>query len=438
VVYPESRSALRLPRALGSMVALVLLASPACSNQPSGGLTGAAGDAAGSPGTAGGGAGTVGATGAAGTGAAGDGNTPPGTGGASGVAGDGAAGAAGGGAAGTAGTAPGAAGAGGVTGAAGAGGAGGAGAGGATTTGDTPAWRAFMQGDMMRHNVRFTPKTADPDNAAAMDPASHADDNQIAEIDMSKPVKKKLCVVLPGIGNGPGQGIGDWAAGQGYHVFQVSYSNAIDMAANGDTNPDTPGNTRMNQFDGAGRTPSNANTKRFDSIEGRVIKGIQYLVEHDPNADWGWFLSQDQTSVRWSDGCFIGYSYGATHLAVIARNVRLGLGVSVSGPQSEGHPDATWLKNPSATPVERLWAMWGTLDEPAMTDNGYNSHYTVTTGLLGYIGDVVHTTVGGALGTPPLMGSHRISVDGQGHTEFCAGNPPLYCNLMFALPPYDQ
>jgi hypothetical protein len=193
----------------------------------------------------------------------------------------------------------------------------------------------------------------------------------------------------------------------------------------------------MNQFDGKGRTPAAANTARFDSIEERVIKGIQYLTVHDPGGDWGWFLNQDGT-MRWSDGCFIGYSYGASHLAVIARYVRIGLGVSVSGPQAEGHPDATWLKVPSATPVERMFAMWGTQDEPAPTANGYASHYTTTTMSLGYIGDVVHTTVGGAPGTPPWGGSHRISVDGQGHTEFCAGIPPLYCNYMFGLPPYAR
>jgi len=270
-----------------------------------------------------------------------------------------------------------------------------------------------------------------------MDGASHPTNPQIAEVDTTKPLKKKLCVVLPGIGNPPGQGIGDWAAGQGYHVFQVAYSDKLDMAAQGDTNPDTPGNTRMNQFDGMGRTPSNANIKRFDSIEERTIKAIQHLVVHDPGADWGWFLNQDGT-MRWSDGCFIGYSYGATHLAVIARYVRLGLGVSVSGPQSEGHPDATWLKIPSATPVERMFAMWGSQDEPPVTDSGYKSHYTVTTMLLGYLGDVVHTTAGGMPGTPPYMSSHRLSVDGMGHTEFCAGMPPIYCNYMFALPPYDK
>jgi hypothetical protein len=315
--------------------------------------------------------------------------------------------------------------------------AGATGTAGTTTAGDTPAWRAMMPSDNMRHNVTFSAKTADPANAAAMDGASHPGNNQIAEVDATKPLKKKLCVVLPGIGNGPGQGIGDWAAGQGYHVFQVAYSNDLQAAPDGTTNPDEPGNTRMNQFDGKGRTPANANTQRFDSIEERVIKGIQYLVTADPGADWGWYLNQDGT-MRWSDGCFIGYSYGASHLAVIARYVRLGLGVSVSGPQAEGFPNATWLKTPSATPVERMWAMWGSQDEPAPTDNGYASHYTTTTMTLGYIGSVVHTTVGGALGTPPLMGSHRISVDGEGHTEFCAGMPPLYCNLMFALPPYDQ
>ena len=412
---------------LASMVAAGMFA--ACSS--TGGVTPPTG-AAGSGATAGAAGATAGSSGAAGD------NGAAGTTGAAGTGAAGTTGTAGADATGAAGT-TGAAGAAGAVGAAGAGGAAAAGAAGAggATTGDTPAWRAMMPSDNMRHNVRFSAKTADPANAAAMDNASHPGNNQIAEVDATKPLKKKLCVVLPGIGNGPGQGIGDWAAGQGYHVFQVAYANAIDMAAQGDTNPDTPGNTRMNQFDGMGRTPANASTKRYDSIEERVIKGIQYLETNDQGADWGWFLNQDGT-MRWSDGCFIGYSYGATHLAVIARYVRLGLGVSVSGPQSEGHPAATWLMIPSATPVDRMWAMWGSEDEPAVGGNGYSSHYTVTTMLLGYVGNVVHTTVGGALGTPPLMGSHRISVDGQGHTEFCAGMPPLYCNLMFSLPPYDM
>jgi hypothetical protein len=298
---------------------------------------------------------------------------------------------------------------------------------GGLATGDTPPWRAIMTDTTGFRQTMFSARTADP---TVSDPNSHADALQRASVDTSKPLKKKLCIVLTGIGTGPGQGVGDWAGHQGFHVFQVGYSNAISPAANGDTNPDTPGNTRMNQFDAKGRMPSNAQTLRPDSIEERVIKGIQYLKTHDAGGDWGWFLNQDGT-MRWSDGCFIGYSYGATHLAVIARYVRIGLGVSASGPQSEGHPNATWLKIPSATPVDRLFAIYGSLDGPATP-----GHYDDTTLALGYIGMVTHTTVNGMPGVPPYMGSHRIEVDGQGHTEFCAGIPPLYCNYMFGLPPY--
>jgi hypothetical protein len=296
-----------------------------------------------------------------------------------------------------------------------------------TANGDTPAWRAINTDTAGWRQTTFTARQVDP---TVSDPNSHPDDMERAAVDTSKPLKKKLCVVLTGIGTGPGQGIGDWAGHQGFHVFQVGYSNAIPMAVNGDTNPDTPGNTRMNQFDAKGRTPSNAQTLRPDSIEERTIKAIQYLVIHDPGGDWGWFLNQDGT-MRWSDGCFMGYSYGATHLAVIARYVRLGLGVSTSGPQSEGFPAATWIMTPSATPIERMFAIYGAEDGPATP-----GHYDDTTLALGYIGDVLMTTTTAAPGTPPYMGSHRIEVDGQGHTEFCAGMPPPYCYYMFGLPPF--
>jgi hypothetical protein len=290
--------------------------------------------------------------------------------------------------------------------------------------GDTPAWRAINTDSVGWRQTSFSARTADP---TVSDPNSHPDDLERAAVDTSMPLKKKLCVVLTGIGTGPGQGIGDWAGHQGYHVFQVGYSNAISMAPNGNTNEDMPGNTRMNQFDAKGRMPANAQTLLADSIQQRTIKAIQYLTVHDPGGDWGWFLNQDGT-MRWSDGCFIGYSYGATHLAVIARYVRLGLGVSVSGPQSEGFPNATWITTPSATPVERMFSMFGSEDGPAK--------YIATTMALGYVGDVLMTTTTAPAGTPPFMGSHQIEVDGQGHTEFCAGQPPPYCYYMFGLPPF--
>jgi hypothetical protein len=405
---------------LSAALSLVLLAACDAGSGSSDPFHPATAGASGSSAGASGSAGSSGSAGASGSAGSGGSAGTSGSAGATGAAGSGTAGSSGAAGSGSAG-ASGSSGASGATGAAGA-----SGAAGATAAGDTPAWREMMVTDATRHSVKFSAKAADP---GVSDPTSHLNDNQSGDIDTSKPLKKKLCVVLPGIGNGPGQGIGFWAAGQGYHVFSVAYSNAIGA---GDGSADAMGNTRMNQFDGKGRTPAAVNTTRSDSIEGRVIAGLKYLQEKDPEADWAWYLNQAGTEMRWSDGCFIGYSYGATHLAVIARYVRIGLGVSTSGPQSEGHPDSTWLKIPSATPVERLFAIWGSSDEPAMTDNGYKSHYTVTTGLLGYTGNVVHTSVDAPAGTPPYTGSHRLSVDGQGHTEFCASGHP-YCSYMFGL-----
>src|SRR4051794_35295584 len=122
------------------------------------------------------------------------------------------------------------------------------------------------------------------------------------------------------------------------------------------------GNTRMNQLDGKGRTPAAINTTRADSMEGRTIKALQHLAEVDPIADWGGFLKQDG-SMRWSDGCFVWSAYGATLLPVSSRYGRVGLGESVSGRQSEAHPDSTWLTILAAAPVDRLLAIWGTSDE---------------------------------------------------------------------------
>ena len=192
----------------------------------------------------------------------------------------------------------------------------------------------------------------------------------------------------------------------------------------------------MNQFDQARAAHLlNAQTLRQDSIEQRTIEAIKYLEVKDPGGDWGWFLNQDG-SMRWSDGCFIGYSYGASHLAVIARNVRIGLGVSTSGPQSEGHPDASWIKQPSATPLERLFAIYGSEDGPATPGHSLQRHPRWRSA---YLGDVVMTTTTPTPGDATVHGPRTVSrCTGQGHCRFCAGATHLayrQCH-MFGLPPF--
>jgi hypothetical protein len=273
-------------------------------------------------------------------------------------------------------------------------------------------------------------------SAASLDPmanSGHQGDNQHGRFDSSKPTKWKLIVLLPGIGGGPGLGTSGWIASQGFHEFDVAYDSAIPGAPNKPdpraTDPATVGNTRMNQFDGKGRMPScgddncSANAPlvtRSNSIEERVILGVKHLAELDPMGGWDWYLNADGT-FRWSDAGFFGYSYGATHAAVISVYVRLGLVVVGSGPWNEGHPEATWIRTASATPGSRAYAIFG------MQDGRYPD-YANETKMLGWgpgpYPFVIPTLTTGPLTdpTPWYMGSHSLQVNNQGHTEFCAGS----------------
>jgi hypothetical protein len=284
-----------------------------------------------------------------------------------------------------------------------------------------------LYGTNAQRDITFTAASLDP-NANI----GHQGDNQHGRFDSSKPTKWKLIVLLPGIGGGPGLGTSGWIATQGFHEFDVAYDSDIPGAPDKPdpraSDPATVGNTRMNQFDGKGRTPAcsddscsaNAPTvTRSNSIEERVALGIKHLAAGDPNGGWDWYLNADGT-VRWSDCGFFGYSYGATHAAVISVYVRLGLIVVGSGPWNESHPEATWIQTASATPGIRAYAIYGKQD-------GRYPDYENETKELGWPGPYpfeLPTFTQGDLTapTPWYMGSHSLLVDGQGHTEFCAGS----------------
>lgn len=284
-----------------------------------------------------------------------------------------------------------------------------------------------MYGNNTQRDITFSAASLDP-----MATKGHQGDQQHGRFDSSKPTKWKLIVLLPGIGGGPGLGTSGWIASQGYHEFDVAYDSAIPGAPDKPdaraSDPATVGNTRMNQFDAKGRTPAcgddncSANAPpvaRPDCIEERVMKGLAHLAAADPSGGWDWYLNADGT-VRWSDAGFFGYSYGATHAAVISVYVRLGLVVVGSGPWNESHPEATWIRTASATPGIRAYAIYGKQD-------GRYPDYENETKELGWPGpypfEIPTLTQGVIAGpTPWYMGSHSLLVDDQGHTEFCAGS----------------
>jgi hypothetical protein len=290
---------------------------------------------------------------------------------------------------------------------------------------DTPAPRPIHTDDAGFREKTFTAQSLDPEATQG-----HATSTEYAAVDTSKPLMQQLCVVLTDMNEPPGIATADWMYPHGFHVLQIAYENDIAMGPPGDTNPSTPGDTRMDQFDAAGRVTW-VTIARPDSLEERIVKALQYLVTADPGGDWGWYLNPDGNSVRWSDGCFVGFGYGGTMAAVIARNVRLAHAVALSAPDAEGRPDGSWLSAASTTPLDRVFAIYGEDDDPASA-GGYND----ATGALGYLGSVDLVGLTDAPSTTnPYGGSHRLELDGAAKGSYCnagANYPP--CLYSFGLP----
>jgi hypothetical protein len=288
---------------------------------------------------------------------------------------------------------------------------------------DTPSPPKPMVSPGIR-DIAFSATKADP-----MASQGQAGATQHGRLNTAMPLQWKLIVLLPGIGGGPGLGTSGWIASKGFHEFDVAYDDGIVPPHNGGEDPALVGNTRMNQFDAKGRMPSTGTILRPDCIEERVIKGLQYLAKQDPAGGWDWYLNPDGT-MRWSDAGFFGYSYGATHAAIISVYVRLGLVVVGSGPWHEFHPEGTWLRTTSATPGNRAFAIYGKLD-------GRYPDYETNTRLLGWQGPYPYEITASTKGplptgtaTPYYMGSHSLLVDDQGHTEFCAQD---YTECLYAF-----
>lgn len=397
----------------------------ACSNSPgnggtssgNAGTTGAAGTTA--SGTAGGGA--SGTTGTAGDGGNGGSTGSAGQGG-SGVAGNGNGGSTGtagtsgnGGSTGTAGTS-GNGGSTGVAGATGAGGGGGAtgtaGTGGADACG-TPPWRALK--------VTATAALHTHGNYAALDGRAKS--------------IGKLAVNL-GVSGG---GFATWLSKRGYHSMGTAgftECNAPNLGAG----RDAAGNCRINT--------------EWKAIEADVTKNIKALAVSNPEEDWGYFLTQDGSAVRWSDVAFTGVSHGATTAAIIGRLAQcVWRVVSNAGPRDNTcgkgmcnptQPElsydpacadakiGSWLDMPSKTPMDRFYGIDGVTDVEC-GDILFNMERTK------YPGKPVLFDSAGAV----LTGTNRFISASGGHLDFLnAANKPMntdaVLNIAFGIPAENQ
>jgi hypothetical protein len=302
-------------------------------------------------------------------------------------------------------------------------GAAGAGAGGTgVTTADpcnTPPWRPLhITATAAMHNH-------------AVGPGGAAFDGRIKALG-------KLVVGMDVSGDGPP----GWVVNRGYHGLGSSFPEC--NAPNLGGSRDTVGTCRL--------------TQEWGKIKVDTLASIKTLAQSNPEEDWGYFLTQDGTDVRWSDVAFTGASHGATTAEIIGRlGACIWRAVSCAGPRDNlcgkapftlpydpAHPPfdpncapaniASWLDMPSKTPMDRFYVIDGVTDGE-YGDIMFNVNYTKYPGL----------PVQFDVANPVLTGTNRFVSMGGGHLNFVTAaetvrpmNTDAVLNIAFAIPPENQ
>jgi hypothetical protein len=234
-------------------------------------------------------------------------------------------------------------------------------------------------------------------------------------------------------------GYSSFLAKRGYHSLGAPCGACA--APNLGNDRDTVGTCRMQEF----ATTAASVKSQLDTLQAQF-----------PEEDWGYFLNQDG-SVRWSDVAITGISHGATTSAIAGRlGERMWRIVSRSGPRDNtcglgdgkctaplstpsydaACPDAdvaSWLDQPSKTPMSRFYALVGMTDGQC-GDIMFNMHRTV------YLGQPTIFDDAGATFTEE---THQFFAASAGHYDFLAAPNGVMradevLEIAFGIPPENR
>ncbi len=231
--------------------------------------------------------------------------------------------------------------------------AGGASAGGSTAGGAEPLDAGFPNVDRSNpqlYQLSFTAKQAD-------DAGSQYLGSQRAYLDTRVAPRGQLVVYLHGATSGAPATCGSVEHGRmlaswGFHFFAPCYASDYGV---GNCGADI-GGCRLEAFDGMPRNAA-LDISRPNSIEERIIKGLQYLQTVNPKGDWSWYLENGQP--RWSSIIITGISHGASSAGLIGKVRPVARSVMLSGPLDTNQ---AWLAMNSVTAPPAFWGFTHTAD----------------------------------------------------------------------------
>jgi pimeloyl-ACP methyl ester carboxylesterase len=218
-----------------------------------------------------------------------------------------------------------------------------------------------------------TPLPPDPNRVLHFVPPQATDpsidqflQDHYALLNGAAPTNGLLFVFLPGTYARPRdhQRLLDEAARLGFHVLGIEYPSVGDDAGSSmvmqvcsrDPDPACHGEVRAARISGGEArgvsvTPAN-------SIENRLVRALSYLGQQYPDEAWDAFVVDGQ--VDWSRLVVGGHSQGGGMAAYLAKQHAVARVAMFSGP-SDFAPAArcyaSWLAQPSATPVDRYYGL---------------------------------------------------------------------------------
>jgi hypothetical protein len=202
-------------------------------------------------------------------------------------------------------------------------------------------------------------------------------------------------------------------------------------------------------LDGDRTRVSKCRIGEIQATEKAVQTKLADLQKQYPEEDWGYFLDANG-KLRWSDVAVTGFSHGATTAAITGRSYAcVWRAVSRSGPRDNvcgkgpctlpistpsydpACPEAkiaSWLDEPSKTPMDRFYGMTGMTDGQC-GDIMFNMFHTK------YLGAPVVFNAAGA----DVSTSHQFFAQGEGHSGFFeVASAKLALEIAFGIPPENR
>jgi hypothetical protein len=201
---------------------------------------------------------------------------------------------------------------------------------------------------------------------------------------------------------------GKLLASFGFHVFMPCYDAAVSWS-NSACGADV-GDCRLEMLEGVDHSAKLA-IDPPEAIEVRIAKALAYLAKMNPQGDWGYFLDGDKP--RWSRMIISGQSFGATSAFLIGKHRQVVRAIALSGPLDGG---AKWLKEPSLTPLDRMYSF-------SHVNDGQHPTHLASLAAMGVPGMPIEVE----MSMPPYDMSHRLvggmktyngaMIDGHNSTE---------------------